>query len=105
MARGSGGAPVPVPVGDADGLADGAADEGATVVVRVAGAATSPSPEVADPIRETPQTPMTRASTTNATTMPRASLDSSLVSGSAGTSGAGGSRPSESVRGAVSGLS
>src|SRR3954468_1037326 len=104
MARGSGGAPVPVPVAEGDALAEGAAGEGATVVVRVAGAAASLRLGLFDPMRETPQTPMTRASTTNATTMPRASFDSSLVSGSAGTRGAGASRPPESARGAVSGL-
>ena len=49
--------------------------------------------------------PMTSASTTKPTTMPRASFDSSLVSGSAGTSGAGASRSPWSARGAVSGLS
>ena len=65
---------------------------GATVVVRVAGAAESPSTKsLLAPIRETPQMPMTSASTRKPATMPRASFDSSLVSGSAGTRGAGAS--------------
>ena len=75
------------------------------MVVRVAGAAEPPR-SVFEPMRDTPQMPMTRARTRKPATMPSASLDSSLVSGSDGTSGAGASRsPGAPGAEVVSGLS
>ena len=92
MASGSGGPPLS---SGADPLSDGLGDAGDAVEALGTGPAASPPKmsRVEDPMRETPQMPMTSARTRNEATMPRASLDSSLDSGSAGTSGAGASKP------------